>query len=116
MVESSAKEASEEDMLEALMFGHEAIKELCVFQEEIIKEIGKEKMEYQVLEITNNLKEEVKDLDIDAILAHNKRRGGCCGSARGRGPLNCGKPMPDHANPNIHHHSHDKKTCCGYNE
>ena len=30
------------------------------------------------------LLEEVKDLDIDAILAHNKRRGGCCGSARGK--------------------------------
>ena len=56
------------------------------------------------------------DLDIDAILAHNKRRGGCCGSARGKGPLTCGKPMPDHANPNIPHHHHDKKTCCGYNE
>ena len=30
---------------------------------------------------------EVKDLDIDSILNHNKRMGGCCGSARGRGPL-----------------------------
>ena len=60
--------------------------------------------------------EEVKDLDIDAILAHKKRRGGCCGSARGKGPLTCGKPMPDHANPNIPHHKHDKRTCCGYNE
>ena len=55
-------------------------------------------------------------MDIDAILAHNKRRGGCCGSARGKGPLTCGKPMPDHANPNIPHHKHDKRTCCGYNE
>src|SRR5574344_3092176 len=44
MVESGAKEVSEENMLEALMFGHEAIKELCEFQETIIKEIGKEKM------------------------------------------------------------------------
>ena len=46
MVESSAKEASEEDMLEALMFGHEAIKELIAFEEEIIAEIGEEKMEF----------------------------------------------------------------------
>src|SRR5574344_2100849 len=38
MVESSAKEASEEDMLEALMFGHEAIKELISFEERIIEE------------------------------------------------------------------------------
>ena len=34
MVEAGAKEVSEEDMLEALMFGHEAIKELCKFQKE----------------------------------------------------------------------------------
>ena len=40
---------------------------------------------------------EVKDLDIDSILNHNKRMGGCCGSARGRGPLTCGKPYPDAA-------------------
>ena len=47
MVESSASEASEEDMLEALMFGHEAIKELIEFEEKIIAEIGEEKMEYE---------------------------------------------------------------------
>ena len=62
MVESSAKEVSEDDMLEALMFGHEAIKELIAFQEEIIKEIGEEKMEYEVLEIEDSLKEEVADM------------------------------------------------------
>ena len=61
MVEAGAKEVSEDDMLEALMFGHEAIKELCAFQEEIIKEIGKEKMEYEVLEITDEFKEEIKE-------------------------------------------------------
>ena len=43
MVEAGAAEVSEEDMLDALMFGHEAIKKLCLWQEEIIKEIGKEK-------------------------------------------------------------------------
>ncbi len=62
MVESGAKEVSEEDMLEALMFGHEAIKELCKFQEEIVAEIGQEKMTYEVLEITDELKEKVDSL------------------------------------------------------
>ena len=62
MVESGAKEVSEELMLEALMFGHEAIKELVEFQETIIKEIGKPKMEYEVLEITDELKTEVRAL------------------------------------------------------
>ena len=62
MVEAGAKEVSEELMLEALMFGHEAIKELVEFQETIIKEIGKPKMEYEVLEITDELKTEVRTL------------------------------------------------------
>ena len=62
MVEAGSKEVSEEDMLEALMFGHEAVKELCEFQEEIIKEIGQEKMEYEHLEISDELREEVKAL------------------------------------------------------
>ena len=62
MVESSAKEVNEEDMLEALMFGHEAIKELVKFQEKIIKEIGEEKMEYEKLEISKDLKEEIVSL------------------------------------------------------
>ncbi len=67
MVEAGAKEASEEDMLEALMFGHEAIKELVAFQEEIIEEVGKPKMEYEVLEITDELKSEIKELASDKL-------------------------------------------------
>jgi len=62
MVEAGAKEASEDDMLEALMFGHDAIKELIKFEDKIIKEVGQEKMEYDVLEITDELKEEVYSL------------------------------------------------------
>ena len=42
MVESSAKQVSEEDMLEALMFWHEAVKELILFEEEIEKETYKD--------------------------------------------------------------------------
>ena len=71
MVESSAKEVKEEDMLEALMFGHEAVKKLVEFENTIVKEIGQEKMEYEKLEITSELKEEVTDLikdDIDKAL------------------------------------------------
>lgn len=62
MVEAGSKEVSEDDMLEALMFGHEAIKELVAFQEKIISYCGKEKMQYEVLEITDELKEEVRIL------------------------------------------------------
>jgi len=67
MVESSAKEALESDMLEALMFGHEAIKELTDFQNKIIAEIGVEKMEYEVLEIPEELEKEVRELATQGI-------------------------------------------------
>lgn len=62
MVEASSKEVSEKDMLEALMFGHDAIKELVSFQEKIIEEIGQGKMEYEKLDITNELKKEISAL------------------------------------------------------
>lgn len=62
MVEAGSKEVSEELMLEALMFGHDAIKELIEFEEEIVKEIGVPKMEYEVLEITDEFKEEIRNL------------------------------------------------------
>ncbi len=61
MVEAGSKEVSEEDMLEALMFGHEAVKELCEFQEEIIGEIGVPKMEYETLDISDELKMTIKE-------------------------------------------------------
>ncbi|MBE6134144.1 MAG: polyribonucleotide nucleotidyltransferase [Erysipelotrichaceae bacterium] len=48
MVEAGAQQVSEEDMLDALMFGHEAIKKLCAWQEKIIKEIGKPKREIEL--------------------------------------------------------------------
>lgn len=59
MVEAGAREASEDDMLEALMFGHEAIKKLIAFEEEVIKEIGLPTMEYEKLKITSELRSEV---------------------------------------------------------
>ena len=67
MVEAGSKEVSEEDMLEALMFGHEAVKELCEFQKTIIEEIGLPKMEYEKLDITDKLREEVKSLAADKL-------------------------------------------------
>ncbi len=62
MVEAGSKEVSEDDMLEALLFGHEAVKELCEFQEKIIEEIGTEKMEYEKLEIEDSLRARIQDL------------------------------------------------------
>lgn len=62
MVESSAKQVPEDIMLEALMFGHNAIKELIKFQEEIIAEIGVEKMEYETLVPEEAMVNRIKDL------------------------------------------------------
>ncbi len=59
MVEAGAMEASEDDMLEALLFGHEAVKKLVAFQEDIISEIGEGKMEYERLKISDELRNEV---------------------------------------------------------
>ena len=67
MVEAGAREASEEDMLEALMFGHEAIKKLIAFEEEVISAIGVEKMEYEKLEITDELRSEVDSIVRDRL-------------------------------------------------
>lgn len=67
MVEAGAREASEDDMLEALMFGHEAIKKLIVFEEEVISDIGVEKMEYEKLEITDELRSEVDSIVRDRL-------------------------------------------------
>ena len=67
MVEAGSKEVSEDDMLEALMFGHEAVKELCEFQEEIIQEIGEEKMEYEHIELDEDLVKEITLLASDKL-------------------------------------------------
>ena len=68
MVEAGAKQVSEEVMLEGLMKGHEAIKELCKWQSDIISDIGVTPFEYESLIIEDSLKDEVtklieKDLD-----------------------------------------------------
>lgn len=56
MVEASAKIVSEEAMLGALLFGHEHIKMLCAFQEEILAKVAKQKMEVSLYEINPEIK------------------------------------------------------------
>ena len=68
MVESSAKEVGEEDMLGALLFGHEEIKKLVAFQEEIVREVGKEKMEVTLLSFDPAIEAQVKDLFSQAMV------------------------------------------------
>lgn len=76
MVEAGAQEVSEAEMLEAILEGHEVIKEICKFTNEITSEIGKEKAEYEVFkadeEIVSQVKEYGKDLLVDAIRQKDK--------------------------------------------
>ena len=62
MVEAGAKEVPEEVMLEAIMFGHDAIKEIIRFQEQIVAEIGKEKMELNLYEIDPAINTRVREM------------------------------------------------------
>ncbi|BEH91080.1 polyribonucleotide nucleotidyltransferase [Turicibacter faecis] len=62
MVEAGAKEVPEEVMLEAIMFGHDAIKEIIRFQEQIVAEIGKEKMELNLYEIDPTINTRVHEM------------------------------------------------------
>jgi len=76
MVEANADEVEEEIMLEAIMFAHEEIKRLVVFQEEIYQAVGKEKMEVTLLQLNETIKEELakssKDKLNQAIQTHDK--------------------------------------------
>ena len=68
MVESGSKEVSEEDMVDAIMFGHEAIKELISFEEEIIKSVGKEKIEVELAKLDDELVKEVEEFATSKML------------------------------------------------
>ena len=76
MVEAGAKQVSEDDMLDALMFGHEEIKRLVAFVEEITAACGKEKMEVSLFaipeDITNAVSEYAKEDLVKAISIHEK--------------------------------------------
>jgi len=70
MVESSAKEASEEDMLGAIMFGHEEIKRLVAFQKEIMAACGKEKVVLELHEVPSEIDSLVRKMaEADLIKA-----------------------------------------------
>ena len=69
MVEAGAQELSEKVMLEALMFAHEKIKELCRFEQEIIDEIGKEKVELEKAHIDDIIASSVRAYATKDMLA-----------------------------------------------
>ncbi len=62
MVEAGAQEISEADMVKALMFGHDAIKKLCLFQSQIIKAVGKPKRVFEFYRVNDSINKEVRKL------------------------------------------------------
>ena len=59
MIEAGAKELPDAIMLDAIKKGHEEIKKLCEFIEEIQKEIGKTKFEYKAFVVDEEIFEEI---------------------------------------------------------
>ena len=76
MVEASANEVPEDVMLEAIMFGHEEIKKLIAFQEDIVAQVGKEKSEVKLHQLDSDIEKQVRDLcEVElnsAIQVHEK--------------------------------------------
>lgn len=76
MVEAGADQVPEETMLEAIMFGHDEIKRLIAFQEEIVQAVGKEKSEVKLYEVDADLNQTVREMAEEdmhsAIQVHEK--------------------------------------------
>jgi polyribonucleotide nucleotidyltransferase len=76
MVEAGADEVPEEVMLDAIMFGHEYIKKLVAFQEQIVAEIGQEKREVTLFKPEKDLEEKIRQEAAEglkqAIMTHEK--------------------------------------------
>lgn len=68
MVEAGASEITEAEMLEAILFGHEEIKRLCAFQEEIIAHLQPEKREFIPEEKNQTLIDSVTQMTKDENL------------------------------------------------
>jgi polyribonucleotide nucleotidyltransferase len=68
MVEAGSKEIPEETMLEAILLGHEEIKKLVEFQEEVVAACGQEKMVPVLAKIDENCEKQVRDLATNELI------------------------------------------------
>lgn len=68
MVEAGANEVSEENMLEAIKLGHQEIKKIVEFLEEIVDKIGKPKMELNLYTIDKEIEEKVREFAAGKII------------------------------------------------
>lgn len=68
MVEAGSDEVLEEDILEAILHGHETVRRLVEFQEEIVRLIGKEKMVPELYKVPEELEQRVRNLATDRLI------------------------------------------------
>lgn len=68
MVEAGCDIVSEDEMLNAILKGHEAIKEICKFVNEIVEKVGKEKSEYEVFKYDDEIAVQVREFGKDKIV------------------------------------------------
>ena len=77
MVEAGANEVPEDKMLEAILFGHEEIKNICRFIKNIVAEVGKEKQSYKVFKAGEDVDAAVREYAtakmVDAIYTFEKQ-------------------------------------------
>ena len=67
MVEAGANELPEEVILEAILFGHEEIKKIVAFQDEIQKACGKEKREVKLFAVPEELEKAIREYATDKL-------------------------------------------------
>ncbi|MDD7179131.1 MAG: polyribonucleotide nucleotidyltransferase [Eubacteriales bacterium] len=68
MIEAGAKEVSDEDMYNAIMYAHEEIKKLLVFINEIIATVGKPKFDYPSCELDHDMFDKIFDYCEKAVM------------------------------------------------
>ncbi|MCQ2399420.1 MAG: polyribonucleotide nucleotidyltransferase, partial [Clostridia bacterium] len=67
MVEAGSKEISDDEMVGAILFGHEEIKKQCAFQEEIVAAIGKKKLEMDLYHVPEDIDAAVREFASDML-------------------------------------------------
>ena len=67
MIEAGAKEVNDDDMYNAILFGHEHVKTLCGFIDQIVSEIGKEKIPYESHQVNEEIYNDIKENFTDAL-------------------------------------------------
>jgi len=67
MVEAGANEVPEEVMLDAILFGHEEIKKIVTFIDEVVAEVGKPKTDSEIYTVPEDIDKIVRDYAVEKM-------------------------------------------------